>query len=171
MLSLPTLSEIQHENPKTYQALKKLLDAFNRLASQAGIDPTAPVTQTPTPGQLQISVASGLVEFAIQDAQATQLSTQRTITYFLEYDTQPSFATAKTKTLGASRNGHIQLGNQTLYFRCYSQFQGSAPSGYATFGNPPTAVVCGGSAPPAPLASQGSGTSLRPGFGYGSSKQ
>jgi hypothetical protein len=59
--------------------------------------------------------------------------------------------------MGASRNLYVQLGNQTLFWRAYSQYIGSQPSAPITFGSPPVAVVGGGSSGPAPLPSAGSG--------------
>jgi len=51
----------------------------------------------------------------------------------------------------------VQLGNQTLYWRAYSQFVGSLASVPVTVGSPATAVVGGGTSGPAPLPSSGSG--------------
>ena len=72
---------------------------------------------------------------------------------------------------GASRNLYLQLGNQTLYWRAYSQYIGSQPSAPVTFGSPPIAVAGGGASGPAPLPSNGSGTLpnglLRGGNGFG----
>jgi hypothetical protein len=51
------------------------------------------------------------------------------------------------------------IGNQTLYWRAYSQYLGSDPSEPVTFGTPATAVIGGGTAAgPALQASSGSGT-------------
>jgi hypothetical protein len=74
-------------------------------------------------------------------------------------------------SLGASRNLYIQLGNQTLYWRGFSQYIGSAASAPRTFGSPPTAVVGGGATGPTPQPSTGSGALpnglLRGGNGFG----
>lgn len=165
-LSLPTLAEIQSKDPRTYQALRAIQDAFNALVTQLGVDPTVPVTATPAPGQLLVSAANGVVEWAIQDGSATQLATRRTLNYFVEYDTQASFATAKVISAGPSRNGREYIGSQTIYMRCYSQYQGAPASPWVMYGSP-TAITPGGAAPPTPLAAQGSGTSGSPGAGYG----
>jgi hypothetical protein len=73
--------------------------------------------------------------------------------------------------MGASRNLYVQLGNQTLYWRAYSQYIGSLPSTPVSFGAPPIAVTGGGSSGPAPLPSSGSGVLpgglLRGGNGFG----
>jgi len=75
--------------------------------------------------------------------------------YFAESDTTPAFSSPRVYFMGASRNLYLQLGNQTLYWRAYSQYVGSLPSAPITFGSPPTAVAGGGSAGPAPLPSSG----------------
>ena len=73
--------------------------------------------------------------------------------------------------MGASRNQYLQLGNQTLYWRVYSQYIGSLPSAPVAFGSPPIAVAGGGSSGPAPLPSTGSGVLpnglLQGGNGFG----
>ena len=65
----------------------------------------------------------------------------------------------------------MQLGNQTLYWRAYSQYIGSNPSPPVSFGTPPIAVAGGGSSGPAPLPSAGSGVLprgiVRGGNGFG----
>ena len=73
--------------------------------------------------------------------------------------------------MGASRNLYLQLGNQTLYWRAYSQYIGSSPSAPVPFGGPPIAVIGGGSSGPPPFASAGSGALenglVRGGNGFG----
>jgi hypothetical protein len=78
--------------------------------------------------------------------------------YFAESDATPGFTTPRVYFLGSSRNLYVQLGNQTLYWRAYSQYVGSSPSAPVTFGTPATAVTGGGSSGPTPLPSGGSGT-------------
>jgi hypothetical protein len=91
--------------------------------------------------------------------------------YFAESDVTPGFNSPRVYFLGASRNLYVQLGNQTLYWRAYSQYIGSLPSAPVTFGNPPTAIAGGGASGPSPLPSQGSGALpnglLRGGNGFG----
>ncbi len=77
--------------------------------------------------------------------------------YFAESDTTPAFGAPRVYFMGASRNMYVQLGNQTLFWRAYSQYIGSLPSAPVTFGAPPIAVAGGGSSGPAPLPSSGSG--------------
>ena len=73
--------------------------------------------------------------------------------------------------MGASRNLYSQLGNQTLYWRAYSQYVGSLPSAPITFGSPPTRSSWRRHTGPAPLPSSGSGVlpngQVRGGNGFG----
>jgi len=68
-------------------------------------------------------------------------------------------------------NLYAQLGNQTLFWRAYSQYIGSLPSAPVTFGAPPIAIAGEGASGPAPLPSSGSGALpnglLRGGNGFG----
>ena len=78
--------------------------------------------------------------------------------YFAESDVTPAFSSPRVYFLGASRNLYVQLGNQTLYWRGFSQYIGSQPSTPVNFGTPATAVVGGGASGPTPQTSTGSGT-------------
>jgi hypothetical protein len=92
--------------------------------------------------------------------------------YFAESDVTPAFSAPRVYFLGASRNLYVQLGNQTLYWRAFSQYIGSLASTPVAFGTPPTAVVGGGASGPTPQPSQGSGAlpngKVRGGNGFGS---
>ena len=59
---------------------------------------------------------------------------------------RPAFNQPYVHFLGSSRNLRIAMGNQTLYWRAYSQYLGSDPSEPVTFGTPATAVTGGGTA-------------------------
>jgi hypothetical protein len=66
----------------------------------------------------------------------------------------------------------LSIGNQTLYWRAYSQYLGSEPSAPVTFGTPATAVTGGGAAAgPQLQSSSGSGTATgtQGGSGFGQS--
>src|SRR6202012_5704863 len=94
---------------------------------------------------------------------------RRGVFYFLESASEPAFTAPHVYFLGSSRNLRLSLGNQTLYWRGYSQYIGSTPSAPVAFGSPPTAVTGGGLAGPAPQASSGSGTATaqQGGSGFG----
>lgn len=167
MLQLPTLRKIQQRDAYTYEALHTLLLAFNSLALALGIDPTLSVI-SPTPaniGSLNVTAAEGIFDIAIVDKSPKQ----GLIFYFLEYDIDVNFPSPIVVFMGPSRNLRAGWGDQTLYFRAYSQYLGSSVSKPVTFGNPPTAVVGGGSAGTAILPSQGTGaaTGQQGGSGFG----
>jgi len=163
VLNIPQLKKIQTEDPYLYETLKKIVAAINSLAHRAGIDTTGAVA-TPSPiASLTVAAANGYFDVAILDTSNPHLG----INYFVETDTDPSFANARVWDLGSSRNIVLPLGNQTLYFRAYSQYQNSVQSTKVTFGSPATAVTGGGASPPPPLPTQGSGSGGGGGFGEG----
>jgi hypothetical protein len=112
-----------------------------------------------------VLAADGIFDIAITVYSAVH----RGIYYFAESDTNPNFTAPRVYFMGASRNLRVALGNVTLYWRGYSQYIGSAPSGPVTFGSPASAVAGGGSAGPALQASSGSGTATgqQGGSGFG----
>ena len=161
MLSLPQLKKIQSTDPYLHEALKKMVGAINALAQRTGLDPTGAVATPAAPAQLLVTAANGMFDIALVDTSKPHPG----INYFVEYDTTPNFNASVVLDLGASRNLKIFLGNITVYFRGYSQYQNSLQSPKVNFGNPPTAVTGGGAAPPAPNPSQGSGSGSGGGFG------
>ena len=154
MLQVPQLKKLQYDEPYLYEALKKIVGAINALNQRIGIDATAPVAPPPPISKLSVVAADGIFDIAITD----HAPVGHGIFYFAESDTSPAFPRPQVYFLGPSRNLRIQLGNQTLYWRAYSQYFTSPPSAPVTLGSPPTAVVGGGSAGPAPQPSAGSGT-------------
>jgi len=162
MLSIPNLEQIRDENPYTYEAMKKIVAAVNALARTAGLDPEGNAAAPAAIGSVGVSAANGMFDVAIVDKSPVR----KAIHYFLEYDTQASFPNPRPIYLGPTRNISVFLGNQTLYFRAYSQYLGSPISPKITYGNPPTAVTGGGPAPAPPQPPQGSGgAGGGPGFG------
>ena len=120
-----------------------------------------------------VSVMAARMEFSISPI--TDNSTvNRGIFYFAESDTSASFPGPHVYFLGSSRNLRVSLGNQTLYWRAYSQYLGSDPSTPVAFGTPPTAVVGGGAVTgPQMQPSSGSGTAAgdEGGSGFGQAAQ
>ncbi len=155
MLSIPQLKRVANDDPYLYEALKKIAGAINGLNQRIGVDPTGAVASPPAIAKLAVTAADGIFDVAITDAPTTL---KHGIWYFLEYDTSPAFPMPRVIFLGPTRNARLQLGNQTLYWRAYSQYFSSPPSPAVTFGSPPTAVTGGGSSGPTPQPSQGSGT-------------
>lgn len=170
MLKIGQLAQIKGDSPYTYEALTQVVNAVNSLGRATGVDPVGSIT-APTPvASLSVVAADGIFDLAITD----NSTVNRGIYYFAESDTDPSFPGPHVYFLGSSRNLRVSLGNQTLYWRAYSQYLGSAPSAPVTFGTPATAVVGGGTATgPQMQPSSGSGTAAgnEGGSGFGQTVQ
>jgi hypothetical protein len=162
MLKIGQLAQIKSESPYVYEALTQLVNAVNAVGRATGVDPSGSISAPAPIGNLSVSAADGIFDLTITD----NSSVHRGIFYFAESDTTPAFARPYVYFLGSSRSYRIALGNQTLYWRAYSQYLGSDPSAPVTFGTPPIAVTGGGNAGPALQPSQGSGTA--PGTAGGS---
>jgi len=167
MLTVAQLAPIKERDPYLYETLVKIVSAVNAASANAGVDPANPSPAPPPIASLQVQAANGWFDLAITDPAVTRPG----LFYFAESDVTPSFSSPRVYFLGASRNLYVQLGNQTLYWRAYSQFVGSLASAPVTFGSPATAVVGGGLSGPTPLPSTGSGALpnrlLRGGNGFG----
>lgn len=154
MLNLPHLGTIERGDPRLGETLRDIMNALNQASQTVGIDPTQEFPTPDAPDALSIAAANGFF-----DAVITDNNPLRGVSYFLEWDTNPSFPAPRTINLGPTRTLYRQLGNLTLYWRCYEQFVGSNQSPYMYFGTQanPTAVVGGGAAGPAPMPSTGTG--------------
>jgi len=155
MLKIGQLARIKGESPYVYEALTQLVNGVNAVGRATGVDPSGSI-EAPSPiGSLNVTAADGIFDLAITDN--SQLN--RGIFYFAESDTTPAFDQPYVHFMGSSRNLRISLGNQTLYWRAYSQYLGSETSTPVTFGSPATPVTGGGAAAGPPLqSSSGSGT-------------
>jgi hypothetical protein len=166
MLKIGQLAQIKGDSPYVYEALTQVVNAVNALGRGTGVDPSGSI-EAPAPiGGLNVTAAGGIFDLAITD----NSTVNRGIFYFAESDTTPAFSQPYVHFLGSSRNYRVALGNQTLYWRAYSQYLGSETSAPVTFGAPPTAVAGGGTvAGPALQASSGSGTASgnQGGSGFG----
>ena len=155
MLKIGQLAQIKSESPYVYEALTQLVNGVNAVGRAAGVDPSGSIAAPSPIGGLNVTAADGIFDLAITD----NSTLNRGIFYFAESDTTPAFSRPYVHFLGSSRNLRVALGNQTLYWRAYSQYLGSETSQPVTFGSPPTAVAGGGTATgPALQASSGSGT-------------
>jgi hypothetical protein len=167
MLSIAQLAPIKNRDPYLHESLVQIVRAINAVGLKAGLDPHGPLPAPAPIGALNVQAANGWFDIAITDDSEARPG----LFYFAESDTTPSFAAPRVYFMGASRNLYLQLGNQTLYWRAYSQYLGSSPSTPVAFGNPPIAVVGGGASGPAPFASSGSGAFedglFRGGNGFG----
>jgi len=169
MLKISQLSQIKGRDPYLYETLTQVVGAVNSLGRATGVDPSGSISPPASIGDVSVVAANGIFDVAITDNSAVN----RGIFYFAESDTSPNFTAPRVHFLGSSRNLSIAIGNQTLYWRGYSQYMGSTPSSPVTFGSPPTAVVGGGAAGPAlqPSGGSGSATAQQGGSGFGVSQK
>jgi hypothetical protein len=163
MLKIGQLAQIKSDSPYVYEALTQIVNAVNSLGRATGVDPSGTIGPPAPIGSVNVTAADGIFDLAITDNSAVN----RGIFYFAEFDVTPAFSRPIVHFLGSSRNLRVMLGNQTLYWRAYSQYLGSDPSAPVNFGTPATAVSGGGTATgPQLQASSGSGTA--PGTAGGS---
>src|SRR5712664_404041 len=167
MLTVAQLAPIKDRDPYLYETLTRIVSAVNATSQRAGVDPSVP-SPAPSPiASVSVQAANGWFDISIADPSDARPG----LFYFAESDVTPAFSAPRVYFLGASRNLYVQLGNQTLYWRAYSQYIGSLASAPVTFGSPAAAVTGGGTSGPAPLPSSGSGALpnglLRGGNGFG----
>jgi hypothetical protein len=153
VLTVAQLAPLKDRDPYLYETLVKIVSSVNATSQRAGVDPSTPAPAPSPIASVSVQASSGWFDISIADPSAARPG----LFYFAESDTTPAFSAPRVYFMGASRNLYVQLGNQTLYWRAYSQYIGSLPSAPVSFGAPPTAVAGGGTTGPAPLPSSGSG--------------
>jgi len=153
MLTIAQLAPLKDRDPYLYETLVKIVASVNSTSQRAGVDPSAPAPAPSPIASISVQASNGWFDISVADPSDSRAG----LFYFAESDTTPAFGAPRVYFMGASRNLYVQLGNQTLYWRAYSQYIGSLPSTPVTFGSPPIAVIGGGSTGPAPLPSTGSG--------------
>ena len=167
MLTVAQLAPLKDRDPYLYETLTKIVAAVNASSQRAGVDPSVPAPAPSPIASINVQAANGWFDISIADPSDARPG----LFYFAESDVTPAFSAPRVYFLGASRNLYVQLGNQTLYWRAFSQYIGSLPSAPVAFGVPPTAVTGGGASGPPPQSSQGSGALpnnlLRGGNGFG----
>jgi hypothetical protein len=167
MLTVAQLAPLKNRDPYLYETLTKVVAAVNAASQNAGVDPSTPSPAPTSIASLNVQAANGWFDLAIADPSSGRPG----LFYFAESDVTPAFSSPRVYFLGASRNLYVQLGNQTLYWRAYSQYVGSLPSSPVAFGTPPQGVVGGGNSGPTPLPTSGSGAlnngAVRGGNGFG----
>jgi hypothetical protein len=167
MLTISQLAPLKDRDPYLYETLTRIVSALNATSQRAGVDPAAPAPAPSPIASLNVQASNGWFDISISDPSDARPG----LFYFAESDVTPAFSAPRVYFLGASRNLYVQLGNQTLYWRAFSQYIGSLASTPIAFGTPPTAVVGGGANGPAPQPTQGSGTLAngqpRAGNGFG----
>src|SRR5580700_11131515 len=167
MLTVSQIAPLKDRDPYLYETLTKIVASVNATSQRAGVDPSTPAPAPAPIASMTVQASNGWFDISVADPSDARPG----LFYFAESDTTPAFSAPRVYFMGASRNLYVQLGNQTLYWRVFSQYIGSLPSAPVTFGSPPTAVAGGGSSGPAPLPSSGSGALpnglLRGGNGFG----
>jgi hypothetical protein len=167
MLTVSQIAPLKDRDPYLYETLTKIVASVNATSQRAGVDPSTPAPAPAPVASMTVQASNGWFDISVADPSDARPG----LFYFAESDTTPAFSAPRVYFMGASRNLYVQLGNQTLYWRAFSQYIGSLPSAPVTFGSPPTAVAGGGSSGPAPLPSSGSGVLpnglLRGGNGFG----
>ena len=159
-LTMKNIISVKEQNPGLYEDLVSLQNHINLITKVLG-----GVDNPIAAGSITVTASNGVIGVQIIDRHP-----QTGEEYFLEYDTQASFATAHVIPLNATRNYSTStLAGLTTYWRWYKSTKLGGISGFIVYGNPPTAVSPGAPASPAPtpLPSSGSGSSQIPGYGYG----
>ena len=124
MLTVAQLAPLKDRDPYLYETLVKIVASVNSTSQRAGVDPSTPAP-APTPiASISVQASNGWFDVSITDPSDSRPG----LFYFAESDTTPAFAAPRVYFMGASRNQYLQLGNQTLYWRGYSQYIGSQPS-------------------------------------------
>ena len=168
MLTVAQLAPLKDRDPYLYETLTRIVSAVNATSQRAGVDPSVPAPAPSPVASVSVQAANGWFDVSIADPSDARPG----LFYFAESDVTPAFSAPRVYFLGASRNLYVQLGNQTLFWRAYSQYIGSLASLPVEFGAPPTPVVGGGASGPPPQPSQGSGAlpngQVRGGNGFGS---
>ena len=167
MLTVAQLAPIKDRDPYLYETLVKIVSSVNATSQRAGVDPATPAPAPSPIASLAVQASNGWFDISVADPSDARPG----LFYFAESDTTPAFGAPRVYFMGASRNLYVQLGNQTLFWRAYSQYIGSLPSAPVTFGSPPMALSGGGTTGPTPMLSSGSGVlpngRLRGGNGFG----
>jgi hypothetical protein len=151
-------------DPKLIKAFGTIEATVNSSLRIAGVNAGSVAAAPVNSGSLTVTEGLGIYDAVISDP-----ANERGETYFLEWDTQPSFVTARMIQLGASRywRGQLSLGVNS-YWRFYKQLVGSNVSAWINFGGTtPAAVGFGGAAAPALGVPSGSGSSSQSGQGLG----
>src|ERR1043166_1953250 len=124
MLTIAQLAPLKARDPSLYETLPPIVSAVNATSQRAGVDPTTPAPAPSPIVSISVQAANGWFDLAISDTSEARPG----LFYFAESDTTPTFSAPRVYFLGASRNLYVQLGNQTLYWRAFSQYIGSTAS-------------------------------------------
>lgn len=149
------LSRSEIRDPAIKRALDDVSSQVKAIGRQVNAEPGGITPAPPQINALSVTAADGIFDAQIQDNNPVQ----RGVVYFLEYSLNATGPWSLI-AIGPARNWRGALGNQTFFWRAYSQYPTSDPSAPIYFGGPinPTGVAGGGAAGPAPQPPAGSGT-------------
>lgn len=165
--TIRNLHYIRQKDPKLAEAFDDLVKAMGNVSVQTVTHPDGANVQPAPVNSVKVVAQDGIYHATITDHNPVY----RGVNYFLEYDTDPTFPSPQVIDNKSSRTWRGHLGNQSLYWRAYSQYpQGGAPSTPVAHGGAqPVAVVGGGTiSGPSLLPSTGSGTASSDGTQGGS---
>jgi hypothetical protein len=157
------LPDLKAQDQKLWETVTDIVTGVNNVAAQANADPGGEVPPPIAPQAVNVIGQDGIFDAAITDHSANY----KGVEYFLEHSTTSSFSNPIVIHVGTSRNWRGSLGNQTLYWRAYSQYPTSQPSSKVYHGGTttPMPVIGGGVSGPPLQTSQGSGTDNLGGYG------
>ncbi len=161
-VTIRNLDYLRSKDPKLLEIVKDIQQAVTNIqqGTTVSANPKDATLPPPQVTSLAVTAADGIFQAVIKDTGTVN----KGVTYFLEFDSDPTFPQPHVIQLNAARTWRGSLGNLTTYWRAYSQYQGSMPSIPTTFGgSTPMAVVGGGSSGPALPTSTGSGTASQTG--------
>lgn len=151
---LKNLQTITARDPQLGATLTDIQSAITNISDGALIHPSGKSIAPPPPiVGMSVVGAGGIHHITLTDGTAP---IARGIEYHIEVDTSPAFTNPVGISLGPHRSYRGSLGSGALFFRSFSQYNGSAPNQPYMH---PVSVDAGGSAGPAFLPSTGSGTS------------
>jgi len=158
---------------------EQIQDSVNQIGTATGVDSTGHTSAPDAPSGINVAAANGVAHVTINDSSQRN----RSLHYFVEADTTPSFSQPHIFDLGAGRGTFLPLpnkdgsGNQLKwFFKAYSMQPGSQKSSpHQVYGGQnPIGVEVGGSVQFTPLASTGGGTASdtgrRGGEGFGTAQ-
>src|SRR5215472_15982451 len=117
MLTVAQLAPLKDRDPYLYETLTKIVSAVNATSQRSGVDPATPSPAPSSVASISVQASNGWFDIAITDPSDSRPG----LFYFAESDTTPAFSAPRVYFMGASRSLYVQLSNQALYWRGYSQ--------------------------------------------------
>lgn len=155
------LRSLPNFGQKLVESLQGIVDGHNTVEQQGNFNSTGDPQPPPNIQGINVQAANGHFQVSINH----QGPIYRGVRYYVEHASNPNFTDPHIVPMHDSRNANVYLGNVTRYWRGYAAYPQSGPGSPAYHGgSQPIAVTGGGTAGPAFLKSQGSGTGL-PGEG------